>query len=70
MFEVKEREVVFYNPSSGIKISYTDEILNISGYFDTAITIEGGKINLLDFCKNLKISSETLRKVAKEIESA
>ena len=57
--------------SSGIKIHYTKsrKTIDVFGWYDRIVGIEGGEISLLDFIKQLEISVKDLKKVIKELEN-
>lgn len=59
------------NDSSGITITWTPSAsrLDISGYFDEFVGIEGGSFTLAEFFKKLGITKKDVDKAFKEVES-
>jgi predicted transcriptional regulator len=59
------------NDNSGITITWTPSAsrLDISGYFDEFVGIEGGSFTLAGFFRELGITEKDVRKALKEVAS-
>jgi hypothetical protein len=57
------------NDNSGITITWTPSAsrLDISGYFDEFVGIEGGSFTLVEFFKELGITEKDVKKALKEV---
>jgi DNA-binding transcriptional regulator PaaX len=65
------RTIKLGNDNTGITITWTPSAsrLDISGYFDDFVGIEGGSFTLAEFFKELGITEKDVRKAFKEVAS-
>lgn len=65
------KTITLGNDNSGIDITWTPSAsrLDISGYFDEFVGIEGGSFTLAEFFKELGITEKDARKAFKEVAS-
>jgi hypothetical protein len=63
------RTIKLGNDNTGITITWTPSAsrLDISGYFDEFVGIEGGSFTLAEFFKELGITEKDIRKAFKEM---
>ena len=65
----KPKEILFGSETrTGIGIEYikSKKILNVWGWYDTMVGIEGDTISLKDFCNKLGITEKDLKRVNKK----
>jgi hypothetical protein len=63
------RTIKLGNDNTGITITWTPSAsrLDISGYFDEFVGIEGGSFTLAEFFKELGITEKDVKKALKEV---
>jgi hypothetical protein len=63
------RTIKLGNDNTGITITWTPSAsrLDINGYFDEFVGIEGGSFTLAEFFKDLGITEKDVRKAFKEV---